>query len=180
MCKKLKRKKCVGLGMALGLVGCVEAPPVDEGLAPVELGVIEGTALVLAPLTAPAPVVLFLYELAVDESTGTVVPVGLANLTVIPGDDLFQSVGEDGRPVYTGDFSFPQVSPAGMYSITGLVDVDGNFNPLTAPAATPGDIAGGYVAYPTSTLLPVTVTGGEVTGQVTVFLSQVIPASSTP
>lgn len=167
--------------LAIGLVStaCLWEPPIDEGLSPEEVGVIEGTALIAVPISEPAPIILSLKQVQFDETTGAPIGVLAVNLTVIPAEVLAEGLDADARPVLTGDFTFPLVEP-GVYYIEALVDVDNNFHPILSPTATPGDVVGGYVQLPITdpanvVALPITVSEGQVVGQITVFLGSVVP-----
>ncbi len=150
----------------LMFTACFSEPPVDDGLSPPQSGVIAGDAVILTPIDAPHPVVLFLTNISVDEDGMPVYTT--ANLTVIPEDALSEGGAENGAR--TGAFAFPQVPP-GTYVVSGIVDVDENFNPLVPELAGPsaGDVPGGYVDPTTGALIPITLTGTEIIGEITVI-----------
>lgn len=174
------------ISLSLLLSACTAEVPVDDGLAPPATGVIEGDAVVLVPLEAPAPVILFLVTPVVDE-TGNVVLVPV-NLTVIPASELTVAEGTQGSPIVTGAFQFPTVTP-GTYYIQAFVDTDQNYNPLApnptgAPPYDPGDILGGYVQLnasnpAASTPLPIVVAADQVVSQINVLLATLVPFPET-
>jgi len=147
--------------------GCNQDPDVDEGLAPTSTSVISGDAVIAVPIASPHPVVLFLSMVA--DATGTpLAEPTIVDVTVIPKSVLAQ--GGDG--VRTGPFTFGLVSPA-VYVVSGIVDVDENFNLLVPELAAPtaADLPGGYADVATGQLITILVEPNKVVGEVTVMFA---------
>ena len=171
----------VGTLLALSLSACV-TPPLDEGLAPEETGVVSGSAVVTVPLASPAPIILVLVSAATDEAGNPL----YSNLTVIPVSDL-QLDPEQPTGVYSGNFTFPLV-PEGVYVLNAVADADGNFDPvqfsMTKQLYSLGDVVGAY-AVPSAEsptgyqYVPIQVTAGEISPQVNIFLTTKIEPPPT-
>lgn len=167
--------------VALGSTACV-SPPLDEGLAPDETGVVSGTAVVTVPLASPAPIILVLVSADTDDAGNPV----YSNLTVIPVSDL-QLDPEQPTGVYSGNFTFPLV-PVGAYLLNAVADADGNFDPvqfsMTKQLYSLGDVVGAY-AVPSAEsatgyqYVPIQVTAGEISPQVNIFLTTKIEPPPT-
>jgi hypothetical protein len=154
------------------LAGCTTGPPIDEGLAPPLTGVISGDAVIAVPLDAPHRVVIFLTQVTVSEQGPVYNPV---NVAVIPGDMFFEGEVEGTTALRTGHYLFSQV-PAGSYVVSGIVDVDENFNPLvpTTDPATDADLEGAYVDPATGAPKLIPVEPGDTLGEINVIFA--VPA----
>lgn len=157
------------LALALTLAACQGAEPdLDPGLAPPATSVIAGDAVVVVPLADAHPIVLLLARVA-DATGAPIDPPAIANVTVIPAEQL----DEGGDGVRTGRYAFGQVAPA-VYVVQGLVDVDQNFNPLvpSMAMASEADLLGGYADVMTGALIPIPLGPGEVEGEATVLFAR--------
>jgi hypothetical protein len=166
--------KRILLAVSLTLAaGCSGDPDVDEGLAPGESSVISGDAVIAFPLADPHPVVLFL-GLVADSAGAPLDPPVIADVTVIP--EFVLAEGGDG--VRTGPFVFGLVSQ-GAYVVSGIVDVDENFNLLVPELAVPtaADLRGGYANVVTGELITILVEPNQVVGEVTVVFVTPPPGS---
>ena len=147
--------------MLLLLSACAWEVPLDTGAA-APSGAISGS-LVIDGVGEPGPGFVLLYE-AEDPPPpeGVGVPVNLAAIA----PDAFSGGG-----LLAGDFLLTGV-PDGSYILGGLVDMDGDFQPLlTASAgATCGDVVGAHVTdLATGTPAEVALAGGELLPDVTVL-----------
>jgi hypothetical protein len=162
--------KRLHLSLALSFTlaaGCSGDPDLDEGLAPERTSVISGDAVIAIPLADPHPVVLFLAMVAT--ATGSPLPEPtIVDVTAIPAGVLAQG----GNGVRTGPFAFGLVSPA-IYVVSGIVDVDENFNVLVPALATPtaADLLGGYADVMTGQLITIPVGPNQIVGEVTVMFA---------
>ena len=147
--------------------GCDEDPEVDDGLAPEASSVVSGDAVIAIPLEVPHPVVLFLTMVA-DATGDPLAQPANVDVTVIPESIL----AEGGDGVRTGPFTFGLVTPA-AYVVSGIVDMDENFNPLVPELAAPtaGDILGGHADVLTRELITIVVGPNQVVGEVTVLFA---------
>jgi len=152
--------------------GCDEDPDVDDGLAPEDTSVIAGDAVIAVPLPDPHPVVLFLTMVA-DATGNPLAQPANVDVTVIPESAL----AEGGDGVRTGPFTFGLVAPA-AYVVSGIVDMDENFNPLVPALAMPtaGDLLGGHADVLTGQLITIPVGPNQVVGEVTVMFAPPRPA----
>lgn len=146
--------------------GCDEDPDVDRGLAPEPSSVVSGNAVIAVPLGDPHPVVLFLQMVA--DADGPLPMPATADVTVIPESLL----AEGGDGVRTGPFTFGLVSPA-AYVVTGIVDVDENFNVLVPQLAAPtaSDLLGAYADVVTGQPITILIEPHQVVGEVTVMFA---------
>lgn len=163
------------LATLLGLLlaaGCDDDPDVDGGLAPEDTSVVAGDAVIVVPLPDPHPVVLFLTMVADSTGTPLAQPANV-DVTVIPEAAL----AEGGDGVRTGPYTFGLVTPA-AYVVSGIVDMDENFNPLVPELAapSPGDLLGGHADVVTGQLIPIRVGPNQVVGEVTVMFVPPPPA----
>jgi hypothetical protein len=151
---------------------CDEEPDVDDGLAPEPSSVISGDAVIAVPLPDPHPVVLFLTMVA-DASGMPLAEPANVDVTVIPESAL----GEGGDGVRTGPYTFGLVAPA-AYVVSGIVDMDENFNPLVPELAGPsaGDLQGGHADVVTGELITILVEPNRIVGEVTVMFAAPPPA----
>lgn len=165
--------KCTSLlTLPLLLLGaCTTEPLLDEGLAPADTGVIAGDVLILVPTVAAHPVVLYLSRVDFDEQGNP--QISLANISVVPADEMSQ--GDDEGVARTGEYVFSQVEP-GYYVLTGIVDVDENFNPLlpTAEANPNPDLEGGYANLTTGDPI-FEIQPGQIADEINVIFS--VPAT---
>lgn len=168
-------------GLALAQVSCV-TPPLDEGLAPAETGVVSGSATVMVPLASPAPIILVLVSVSTDDAGNP----DYSNLTVIPVSELGLDAATQ-TTVYSGNFTFPLV-PEGVYVLSAVADADGNFDPvqfsMTKQLYSVGDVVGAYVMpsaeSPTGyDYAPIFVEAGKETSQINVFLTTPITPPPT-
>lgn len=152
--------------------GCDDDPDVDDGLAPEATSVVAGDAVVAIPLPDPHPVVLFLTMVADATGSPLAQPVNV-DVTVIPESAL----AEGGDGVRTGPFTFGLVTPA-AYVVSGIVDMDENFNPLVPELASPtaGDLLGGHADVLTGELITILVGPNQVVGEVTVMFAAPPPS----
>jgi hypothetical protein len=150
-------------------VACQYEAPLDPN-APALLGAMEGE-IVFGGAGELGPAYVILYDAAnPGPPAGTGGPITFTAVApdAFSGDDA----GIDAAP-----FSLTRLDP-GAYLVNGLVDVDGNFNPLvTALAgATCGDWVGAHLTdLVTQQQAPVTVSAGEQTDDVTVLIGQQMP-----
>ena len=151
----------------LTAAACTDDPDVDRGLAPEATSVVSGDAVIAIPLADPHPVIVFLSMVADATGTPLAAPV-IIDVTVIPAAVLAQ--GGDG--VRTGPFWFGLIEP-GAYVVTGIVDVDENFNLLVPVLAAPtaADLRGGYADVVTGQLITILLGPREVVGEVTVMFA---------
>jgi hypothetical protein len=165
------------LAVLVALVaGCDEDPDVDEGLAPAPSSVISGNAVVAVPLPDAHPAVLFLARVADAEGIPLAEPVTV-DVTVIPESLL----AEGGDGVRTGPFTFGLVAP-GAYVVTGIVDVDDNFNLLVPQLAAPSaaDLLGAYADVTTGQPITILLQPDQVVGEVTVMFAIPPPSDQAP
>lgn len=145
-----------------------EAPldPYAEDL----LGAMSGDVL-FAGAGELGPAYVILYDAAnPGPPAGIGAPVTFA--AVSPDAFSGEDVGLDAAP-----FAFTRLAPS-AYLVNGLVDVDGNFNPLfpTLAGATCGDWVGAHLGdLVNQQPAPVTVSTGELTDDVVVLIGQQIP-----
>lgn len=154
------------LAIFAAAAGC-DDPDVDQGLAPEASSVVSGDAVIAVPIAEPHPIVIFLQMVADADGAALAQPTGV-DVTVIPESVL--SEGGDG--VRTGPFTFGLVPPA-VYIVSGIVDVDENFNLLVPELATPtaGDLVGGYADVVSGELITIAVQPNQVIGEVTVMFA---------
>ena len=172
-----QRLALVALVASLALAsGCDEDPDVDHGLAPAPTSVISGSAVVAVPLPDAHAAVLFLSMVADAAGTPLAQPANV-DVTVVAASLL----AEGGDGVRTGPFTFGLVPP-GVYVVTGLVDVDDNFDLLVPALATPSaaDLLGAYADVTTGQPIAIQLAPDQVVGEVTVMFAIPPPSDQTP
>ncbi|HKE13251.1 MAG TPA: hypothetical protein VKB80_00175 [Kofleriaceae bacterium] len=174
---RLARLARLALVASLALAaGCDEDPDVDQGLAPEPSSVISGSAVVAVPIPDAHPAILFLSLVADAEGTPLAEPAKV-DVTVVSASLL----AEGGDGVRTGPFTFGLVTP-GVYVVTGLVDVDDNFNLLVPELAAPSaaDLLGAYADVTTGQPISILLGPDQVVGEVTVMFAIPPPSDQTP
>lgn len=140
-------------------------PPTDDNGDPVAVGNVISGEIVASGVADPATTLVLLFDAAdpgPPEGTGS--PL---TFTTTPA-----SAFTSGHGTPSAGFALTDV-PDGQYTLSGLMDVDGNFHPLlTALAgATCGDVVGRHLDDLSSTAAGVvTVGGGELVDHITVVL----------
>ncbi len=156
--------------VVLGSAGCDYTAPLDPE-ADAVLNSIHGTVTFAAPDRPDAPVFVILYD-ATDPPppSGTGRPVTFA--AIASADFTGASAG-----IQTAPFALTRI-PDGQYLVSALMDVDEDFapSPSILGGASCGDWLGAHVTDLVSAdLATVTVAGGELLQDVSVFLSREMP-----
>ncbi len=155
---------------SLPAAGCVVEPPLEEGAAPPEAVTLSGD-LVLTDADRTGPGIVLRYD-AADPPP----PLGLGRPV-----DLASVPDAWTRPTEGAMASAPWTMTGvedGTWLLTGLVDVDGDFNPafdFTA-GATCGDLPGAFLGSPTDdTPLPLAVSAPDHVEGVDLLFGDPIP-----
>lgn len=155
------------MALLLQLLACASTVPKDPD-APDILNALSGTVVVSGPDVA-ADTIMVLYNAdRPPPPAGTGAPVSFAT---IPASAF---TGDGAGGVRSAPWALTEV-PDGDWLISALVDVDGNFNPITTSnsGATCGDWSGGYYTSLTSGIpAVVSVAGGELLDEITVTVGR--------
>ncbi|MEQ1568229.1 MAG: hypothetical protein ABMA64_21500 [Myxococcota bacterium] len=158
-----------GLLIAARFAGCGYEAPLDPNASPI-VGSMRGTLLYVGEGTVVAPTYTILFR--ADEPSppyGTGSPVTFA----ATGPAAWSLEGG----MQSAPFSLTRLAED-AYQVNALMDVDGNFSPLSSAlaGATCGDIVGGHLAdLQTQAWAPVEVFDRHVTDDVPVIVGQEIP-----
>jgi hypothetical protein len=151
--------------LAVSLSSCAYEAPLDPDYAGT-LNSVEGTVVFAGDLP-PGPVFVALYDADnPPPPAGTGGPVTFAG---VPAD----AFTGDGAGLQSAQWSITRV-PDGEYLVSGLMDMDGDFQPrlVSNAGGTCGDWRGGHlVDLSSATPAPVTLEGGEFKDDVTVLVA---------
>ncbi len=160
----------------LGLVGCAYdapiVPPTDASGDEIPvLNVISGEILLATTVETPGHVIVFATDAANPMPPyGTGRPITISTVPASEFTDV--AVGMRSAP-----FTVSGV-PDGEWVLTALMDIDGDFNPLSLgmSGSTCGDVGGAYLTdLTTRALAPVQVADGQLVADITITLASVFP-----